>query len=473
MRIKSVILFLLLIGVSVHAQMRIGQNAFVGQPLNVNLKIFLWYLENENGGGFLYDSGPNGYNATLVNGFWTTNPAGIASLQFNAGAPTYAYTSGIQWPQTGFTVSEWFFAGATNVDQDQCDSYSGSDGYFQFPFYYGQFRARILCSSAVNYIGRWGPSLNSNQWYHVAYTWGGGSTAAAIAIYTNGVQCDYLNDNNGTFTNPSVGSVPLYLGVLDVAQVHPLAGRMSDVRIWSRALAPQEIGNLTLSGPAPLYRLSVVNGTGSGSYSLGAHIAIATNGITSFTNWSASAYAVNLANSNSGSTTWTMPATNVTLTANGTTPPVTNNWITSLVMGTLRVDGPYCIGTQFTIGSTNITVIALGRYNCNTTNVQTHPIGLWNSTGTLLASTSVNALGAGIGFQTGAITPTTLTAGATYYVATIEGLGDQWFGFEGSETFTGAATENGAYYTGASVLTWPSNSGGSGNLPDGVTFIYQ
>jgi hypothetical protein len=78
-------------------------------------------------------------------------------------------------------------------------------------------------------------------------------------------------------------------------------------------------GNLTVTAnfatnPPPSYALTVVNGSGSGNYAVGAVVNITASTISGqyFTNWSGS----NIANANAATTTVTMPAGNLTVTAN-------------------------------------------------------------------------------------------------------------------------------------------------------------
>ncbi len=78
----------------------------------------------------------------------------------------------------------------------------------------------------------------------------------------------------------------------------------------------------TSSGSATLYTLTVVNGSGSGSYAAGTTVVVAANAPLSgytFTYWSASATSVSFASTVMSATTFVMPASNVTVTANYST----------------------------------------------------------------------------------------------------------------------------------------------------------
>jgi hypothetical protein len=87
--------------------------------------------------------------------------------------------------------------------------------------------------------------------------------------------------------------------------------------------------NLTVTAnytpvPPPSYTLTVVNGTGSGTYNSAAVVSISASlnspGNGSFTNWSG----LYIANTNSANTTVSMPASNLTVTANYAPLPPSN-----------------------------------------------------------------------------------------------------------------------------------------------------
>lgn len=71
--------------------------------------------------------------------------------------------------------------------------------------------------------------------------------------------------------------------------------------------------------PDGTYTVTVNNGTGGGNYQPGATVTITANAAPTgqfFTNWTTSTAGVSLANANSNSTTFVMPSSNVTVTAN-------------------------------------------------------------------------------------------------------------------------------------------------------------
>jgi hypothetical protein len=100
-----------------------------------------------------------------------------------------------------------------------------------------------------------------------------------------------------------------------------------------------------VAGP-PTYTLTVMNGTGSGSYKAGAVVNISANGAPSgqmFTGWTGA----NVANANAASTTITMPASNAVVTANYGVAAVT--YALTVVNGV--GSGSYAAGTVVNIST--------------------------------------------------------------------------------------------------------------------------
>jgi hypothetical protein len=85
----------------------------------------------------------------------------------------------------------------------------------------------------------------------------------------------------------------------------------------------------------------------------------------------------------------------------------------------------YSVGYSFSTNSA-ITVTALGYFDDGTL-AETHNVGLYNSSGTLLASATVNGTGTQVGyFNFVPITPVMLTAGQTYQVMGNSGVIDPY-----------------------------------------------
>jgi hypothetical protein len=140
----------------------------------------------------------------------------------------------------------------------------------------------------------------------------------------------------------------------------------------------------------------------------------------------------------------------------------------------LRNDFSNFVGMQFTVGSSAITVGALGRL-CVAGNSGTHTIKLVNaSTGTDIAggSLALSMAGCTAGQFRYAALPSgvTLSANTAYYVASLEVAGgDQWYDFGTVSTTNVAAVNNSIYLSGSTWVTW----GGANTSFVPPSFLYQ
>lgn len=120
----------------------------------------------------------------------------------------------------------------------------------------------------------------------------------------------------------------------------------------------------------------------------------------------------------------------------------------------LRNDYPGFVGMKFTVGSSDLTITALGRLfygGALGANDEEHEVRIVSADHTLVTSVVIPA-----GGTDGKVTyaplkeKVVLKAGASYYLASLESTTDYWYGSvsEGGATFkmTGVATCNGAFY---------------------------
>ena len=140
--------------------------------------------------------------------------------------------------------------------------------------------------------------------------------------------------------------------------------------------------------------------------------------------------------------------------------------------GAVRNDFTGRVGFRFTVSGADRVITDLGRLVLSG-NSQSHTIYLRNSSGTTLASTVVNLLGATVGsYVYGSITPITLTAGVAYWIYSDEtNGGDTWYDVSGTslQTTNIATVQSGAYeFNGAN-----NNTGGAGSGYVVPNFKYQ
>jgi hypothetical protein len=102
--------------------------------------------------------------------------------------------------------------------------------------------ARIQQSDSI-WIGRSVSGVvTALAWQHVAFTWDGGTTAAAIKIYRNGRQVDTTDGNQGSFTAAGTGAQTFWIGRQGSGQ--PYGGLFGDVSTYSRGLSAAEVAAL-------------------------------------------------------------------------------------------------------------------------------------------------------------------------------------------------------------------------------------
>jgi hypothetical protein len=112
-------------------------------------------------------------------------------------------------------------------------------------------------------IGRTAPlTIGSHQgkWIHVAATYSGSETSAGMKLYINGVQSDTANSNAGTYTGMANGTAPVTIAKYLSGS---LAGKMDEVRIYSRELSAAEVTKLYSSGAVKFTTSSVALQQGS------------------------------------------------------------------------------------------------------------------------------------------------------------------------------------------------------------------
>ncbi|HLV97963.1 MAG TPA: right-handed parallel beta-helix repeat-containing protein [Ktedonobacterales bacterium] len=180
-------------------------------------------------------------------------------------------------------------------------------------------------------------------------------------------------------------------------------------------------------------------------------------------------------NNYNDSTSW-MPSVGYTATSASGTSLVT---AVNLNGAPLRSNFTGKVGMQITVGSSPITVQAIGRYFV-AGNSQMHTVEIVRaSDATQIASASLNlAAGAAdsLGFKYVSLSsPVTLTANTSYYIDSAETSGgDQWYDYSTLLTTTGAASIPSAVYNaGSGYVTYGStdNSYGPVNLLYTTSFV--
>jgi hypothetical protein len=174
-------------------------------------------------------------------------------------------------------------------------------------------KARIALSSSSGQSLLDSFALTTGRWQHIAVTF----SQPQLAIYVDGKLQGTAYYNKALQNNSNSA---LFIGCRDHSS-YPLSrffdGVIDDICVYNRALSSNEIASLAI----PTYLLTVENGTGYGTYTNGETVAVSAYAPAEgfvFSSWTTVpvTYTNRLANRLSASTTFTMPATNILLTAN-------------------------------------------------------------------------------------------------------------------------------------------------------------
>lgn len=162
-----------------------------------------------------------------VNGASVAEGLGQGCYSFD-GVDDYIATNAILVPSTVFTLSAWVNHTSANyigiVEQYQ----SGINGRFTFRLYQNKIYV-LFGDSSANYLGA-NTLLAQDTWNHVTMVRDSNND---ISLYNNGIK-DVNTYNNSIEINQSL---PTKIG----GNYQPFAGRIEDVRIYNRALTPEEI----------------------------------------------------------------------------------------------------------------------------------------------------------------------------------------------------------------------------------------
>ncbi|MEQ8713193.1 MAG: LamG-like jellyroll fold domain-containing protein, partial [Cyclobacteriaceae bacterium] len=128
-----------------------------------------------------------------------------------------------------FTIETWFSIDDF-TDQARIVDMDGGSGQDYWTFYH-QGASNVIQADLRDGAGAitslLTPSLNTDQWYHLAYVRDGGT----LFLYLDGVQVD--TDTKTTFTLTPI--VPMRIGAAAFSAVDFLDGQVDEVRVWDAA----------------------------------------------------------------------------------------------------------------------------------------------------------------------------------------------------------------------------------------------
>ena len=207
------------------------------------------YAFNETSGTSTADASGNNINGTLINGpTFTPGKSGNAITldgvndYVDLGNPAALQLTG------SITVSAWIYSSSFPVDDAAIVSKRGSTG-FQLDTTVDNGTRTIgfkLTNSSGATMARYGATtLQPNTWYYVTGVYN--AATQTIDVYLNGVLDNGLL--KGTVTSSQQNSTQnVTIGRRSGSTGSEFAGRIDDVRIYSRALTKEEITNDMITG---------------------------------------------------------------------------------------------------------------------------------------------------------------------------------------------------------------------------------
>ena len=209
--------------------------------------LILYLPFSEGSGTTTYDSAKYGTDGTLTcaggscsNPKWTAGKMGNALNFTSDGGTSGGNASYVSVPTSSalsnsksLTWEAWIYPTAVSTDQMFLGSSSASDNYFRISssalfFSMNNGTQQTLAGSTA---------LTNNKWHHVAATYD--NSTFEMKIYLNGV-LDASQTLSGGNSNPGSGG-QLFVGIFTTSDTRGFAGKMDEVKIYNRALSPEEI----------------------------------------------------------------------------------------------------------------------------------------------------------------------------------------------------------------------------------------
>jgi hypothetical protein len=287
----------------------------------------------------------------------------------------------------------------------------------------------------------------------------------SVTLTDPGATIYYTTDGSVPTSSSTAYTNPIPVGTTTTIKAFATSLGLTDSSVVSAAYTIQAPPTQT---PAPTFSPAGGSYTSPQSVTLtaaGAAIYYTTDGSTPTTSSNAYSGAIAVSSTTTIKAIAIAPGMTASTVASATYTISPAQSETSLVTGyalggqRLRSDFSGWVGMKLTVGSSSLTVTSLGRL-CIAGNAGTHTVKLSNAgTGVVLpgGSAQVNMAGCTTGQFTSVTlsTPITLTAGASYYLASQETSGgDKWYDLGQISTTTAATSNNSVYsYDGSNWLS--------------------
>ncbi len=215
-------------------------------PAAINGSLVACYPFNGNAN----DESGNNNHGTTVGATLTTdrNGAPNKAMYFNGSSYINVPNSvSLQSPSTAITLStwiyinSWYFTGGTNYAPVLCKSASASSTQYRFTITQTSMDLIFAGNQTITYTAS---SFSLNTWYHVVAT----SVSGVVKFYING---SLVLGASATGTFPANSTVALDIGRDLAGSTDFFTGKIDDIRIYNRALAASEIGELYIGKEPP------------------------------------------------------------------------------------------------------------------------------------------------------------------------------------------------------------------------------
>lgn len=194
-------------------------------------------------------------------GLWNGNATASDSGKFSwgtvfDGSGDYVTTTNNSYfaPSSAITISGWYRTTALGNSRIMSRG-STSDGYELILLNSGSIECNMGINSTEHDVASANFVPNDGQWHHVACTYDG----KVLLLYIDGVLQADRDQTAGTI---SYISRVLSFGI-SAALAFPITGNLDEMRIYNRALSPDEVSQLYNYAPSPFLYYDFEEGSGS------------------------------------------------------------------------------------------------------------------------------------------------------------------------------------------------------------------
>lgn len=201
--------------------------------------LMAYWKFDEGSGATANDSSGNGHNGTISNTSYSSTVPSVAfsnphSLYFNPSNSGRIVSTDLQLNGlTEFTVAGWAYPTAATTRA----SWFGQNDMVEFGFTDSN---TLFCYTAKGEVSwDFNPSTFLNNWHNITCL----GSSSSLTIYIDGVNVASTSVSAGSYGSSS-DHFSIGAGAVDGGTQGPFSGYIDDVRVYDRALTPQEMNGL-------------------------------------------------------------------------------------------------------------------------------------------------------------------------------------------------------------------------------------